>query len=201
MKVTILGSGPSYGMPSLTRGFGDCDPNNPKNIRFRSAVLLSDKGTQILFDTPPEIRLQLLKVKNRQLDALCYTHLHYDHIGGADDVNKMVKDQTRELEVYAQKPDLDYFKNHQSYIFNDSYYHLHQIRFYKPFKVNHLSVLPIKQYHDELLSVGYRIGDFAYSTDLNKMDAKGWEALSGINTWVLGGASHKKNKKYVCSVI
>ena len=197
MKITILGSGPSYGMPSLTRGFGDCDANNPKNIRFRSSILLSDKDTQVLFDTPPEIRLQLLGVKNRKLDALCYTHLHYDHTGGADDVNKMIQDQGRELDVYAQKQDMDYFKQHQAYIFKDKYYHLHQIQFYKSFNVNHLSVLPIKQYHDDILSVGYRIGNLAYSTDVRKMDKRAWQALEGIETWILGGVACKENKKHV----
>jgi phosphoribosyl 1,2-cyclic phosphate phosphodiesterase len=198
MQVKILGCGPSYGMPSLTRGFGECDPKNPKNVRFRSSLLISDKGTQILIDTPPEIRLQLLGVKNRKLDALLYTHLHYDHTGGAEDVNKMVMDQGRTLDVYASQQDLDYFKNHQAYIFKDSYYHLHKIQMYKEFKVNHLSVLPIKQYHDDLISVGYRIGDFAYSTDLKKMDPKGFVALEGIHTWVLGGWTHKENKKHMC---
>ena len=197
MKVRILGCGPSYGMPSLTRGFGECDPKNPKNIRFRSSLLISDKGTQILIDTPPEIRLQLLNVKNRKLDALFYTHLHYDHTGGADDVNKMVMDQGRHLDVYASQQDLDYFKNHQAYIFKDGYYHLHKIQMFKEFQVNHLTVLPIKQYHDDLISVGYRIGNFAYSTDLKRMDKKGFDALQGIHTWVLGGWTHKENKKHI----
>ncbi len=197
MKITILGSGPSYGLPSLTRGFGDCDPDNPKNIRYRSALLVSDKGTQVLFDTPPEIRLQLLGVKNRQLDALCYTHYHYDHTGGADDINKMVQDQNRELDVYAQKQDMNYFIKYQPYVFKDTYYHLHEIKFYKEFKVNHMSVLPIQQHHDDIFSVGYRIGNFAYSTDLRKMDKRAWNALEGIETWILGGVVHRESKKHV----
>ena len=82
MKVKILGCGPSYGVPSLSRGFGLCDPKNPKNVRFRSSVLIEDNDTNILIDSGPEIRIQLLRVGSPKLDAVLYTHEHYDHMGG-----------------------------------------------------------------------------------------------------------------------
>ena len=67
MKVTILGCGASYGVPSLHKGFGLCNPKNPKNIRFRSSILIEEKGQNILVDTPPEIRLELLHSKIKKI--------------------------------------------------------------------------------------------------------------------------------------
>ena len=91
MKIRILGCGPSYGMPSLTRGFGYADPKEAKNIRTRSAILVEEQGMGILFDTGPEIREQLLKAASPQIQAICYTHAHYDHMWGAEDLRILAK--------------------------------------------------------------------------------------------------------------
>ena len=189
MKITILGCGASYGVPSLLKGFGKCDPSNPKNTRFRCSILIEEQGQNILVDTPPEIRLELLRSKIKKIDALLYTHCHYDHMAGAEDVRNFTYKQGKILDIYGTKHDLNTFKNQMKFVFrkqkNAASITLNPIKMYIPFEVNGISVLPIKQYHGSINSVGYRIGSFAYSTDVKSMDKKGFELLTGIDTWIL----------------
>ena len=189
MKVTILGCGASYGVPSLLKGFGKCDPQNPKNTRLRSSILIEEQGHTLLIDTPPEIRLELLRTKVKKIDALLYTHCHYDHIAGAEDVRNYTSQKNQVLDIYGTRHDLSAFKKEMSFIFNNPVpptdLALHPLRFYTPFTIKGIGIIPIKQYHGLIFSVGYRIGKFAYSTDVKSMDQKGFELLKGIDTWVV----------------
>ncbi len=201
MKVTILGCGPSYGMPSLTRGFGPSDPNNPKNVRTRSAILLTDKDLGILFDTGPEIREQLLRCGEvPQIQAVCYTHLHYDHMGGAEDIRNLAKERQQIMDVYGTQKDITALRRQMPYVFDPSHQQtmkLHHIKPYKPFKIKHLEIMPIFQFHGENNSLGYRIGDFAYCTDVKKFEPEGWKLLKGVKVWVLGCVTLDKNPKHI----
>ena len=201
MKVTILGCGASYGVPSLHGGFGACNPKNPKNIRFRSAILIEEQGQNILVDTPPEIRLELLRSKIKKVDALLYTHSHYDHMAGAEDIRSFTHKQGKIMDIYGTKYDLKNFKGQMKFVFrkpqNVVSVRLNPIKVYEPFLVNGISVLPIKQYHGSINSVGYRIGNFAYSTDVKVMDKKGFELLKGIDTWVLECTTDKETSGHV----
>ena len=201
MKVTILGCGASYGVPSLLKGFGKCDPKNPKNIRYRSSILIEEREQSILIDTPPEIRLELLRAKVKKIDALLYTHCHYDHMAGAEDVRFFSYKQGKALDIYGTKYDLKNFKNQMKFIFrkpkNAVSVILNPIKLYFPFMVKGISVLPIKQYHGSINSVGYRIGNFAYSTDVKSMDKKGFELLKGIDTWILECTTDKETSGHV----
>ncbi len=198
MKITVLGCGPSYGMPSLTRGFGDCDPNNPKNIRTRSSVLIQSKKLNLLIDTSPDIKKQLMRQGAPHLNALLYTHIHYDHCGGAEDVHKFISDKNEILDVYATQKDIKILLDKFDYVFkNGQNFRFHPIKMYHPFQIGHLCITPVYQKHGKGTSVGYRIGDFAYSTDVKSMTDKGWDVLAGIHTWLLGCPSPKENKKHV----
>lgn len=203
MKVRILGCGPSYGVPSLSRGYGDCNPNNPKNKRTRTAILLMTEQGNIVFDTGPEIRQQLIEAGTPKLDALFYTHSHYDHMGGAEDVRKALwsADSNAPLPVYLTHTDEREFRNLVYFAFrpiaDKTLFDIRIVKPYQEFEINGLKVLPIKQYHDENISIGYRIGDFAYSTDVKKMDEEGFEALKGIKTWILGVTTPSENPKHI----
>ena len=201
MKVIILGCGASYGVPSLVKGFGLCNPQNPKNIRYRSSILIEEQGKNILIDTPPEIRLELLRANIKKIDALLYTHCHYDHMAGAEDVRNLTCKQDQILDIYATKKDLSVFKNQMKFVFrkqkNAASISLNPIKIYKPFDVKGISILPIKQYHGSITSVGYRIGNFAYSTDVKYMDKKGFDLLKGIDTWVLECTTNKETSGHV----
>ena len=201
MKVTILGCGASYGVPSLFKGFVNCDPKNPKNTRFRSSILVEEQGKNILIDTPPEIRLELLRAKVKKVDALLYTHCHYDHMAGAEDVRNFTSKQNRVLPIYGTRYDLKTFKDQMKFVFrkpkNFQTVQLNPIKVYTPFSVGKISILPIKQYHGSINSVGYRIGNFAYSTDVKYMDKKGLELLKVIETWILECTTNKETPVHV----
>ena len=203
MKVKILGCGPSNGVPSLSRGFGACDASNPKNIRTRSSVLITtDDNLNILIDTDPEIRTQLLNAGNPAIDAIFYTHIHYDHTGGANDISAYLLDQNKNIPVYLTKETAFYFKAQLAYLFDNDKapFTLHIIEPHKPFLFKNTLITPIQQYHGNLISIGYRIGDFAYSTDVKSMDDIGFELLKGIKTWVLGVVSSQPSTKQTASL-
>ncbi|MBQ4471878.1 MAG: MBL fold metallo-hydrolase [Alphaproteobacteria bacterium] len=200
MKVTILGCGPSYGMPSLTRGFGPSDPNEPKNVRTRSDILIEDKGVGILIDTGPEIREQLLRAGTPKIHAILYTHAHYDHMGGAQDLRNVAIEKNEVLDIYGTPKDMLALRRQMPYVFEPSHQKtlsLHYIKPYKSFKIKHLEIIPIFQHHGESSSIGYRIGDFAYCTDVKKIDPEGWKLLKGVKTWVLGCVTTRVNAKHV----
>ncbi len=191
MRVKILGCGPSFGVPSLSRGFGECDPINPKNRRMRSSILVQDKGVSVLIDSGPEIRLQLLGAGRPDLDAVLYTHSHYDHMGGADDLRAALNENQETLPVYLSEADTAHFKNLLDYMFQPHtkgkvVFDVHTIQPFKPFRVGDLEILPILQQHGSGDSMGYRIGDFAYSTDVADMDEDSFTALKGVKVWLLG---------------
>ncbi len=191
MKIKILGCGPSFGVPSLSRGFGDCDPINPKNRRMRSSILIQDKDTTILVDSGPEIRLQLLDAGRPDLDGVLYTHAHYDHMGGADDLRAMLGENKQTLPVYLAKQDEAHFKELLQYMFrahtqNMPTFDVRTVKPWEPFQIGKVTVLPILQHHGAGMSMGYRIGDFAYSTDVGELDEAAFQALQGIKVWILG---------------
>ena len=200
MKITILGCGPSYGMPSLTRGFGPADPKEPKNVRTRSAILIEDKGVHILIDTGPEIREQLWRAGAPTIDAIIYTHAHYDHMGGAQDLRNVAIERGEIIDVYGTQKDMLALRHQMPYVFEPSHQktlNLHYIKPYKSFKIKHLEITPIFQHHGESSSIGYRIGKFAYCTDVKEIDPEGWKILKGVKTWILGCVTTNENPKHV----
>lgn len=196
MKVTILGSGASYGIPSIARGYGDCDPTTPENNRTRCGLLIQTDKSTVLFDTGPEIRLQLVRAGIKKIDAVVYTHSHQDHMAGAGDLVSLLKEKP--LPVYISRYHQDKFKGLVPYLLNPCGLKIQTIEEYKPFKINELEIIPILQNHGEDWSMGFRIGKFAYSTDVLKMEAKGFDLLRGIKTWVLGVTTPEPNMKHVC---
>lgn len=202
MKIKILGCGPSFGVPSLNRGFGLCDPMNPKNFRLRSSLLIQENNTNILIDSGPEVRLQLLNAGHPKLDAVLYTHNHYDHMGGADDLRSALGENNERLPVYLSENDVPHFKNILDYMFNSNnqghnVFDIHTIHPYIPFEINEINILPIPQKHGKGASMGYRIGDIAYSTDVFEMEEAGFQALQGIKVWILGVVTSLPNDKHL----
>ncbi|MDR2902372.1 MAG: MBL fold metallo-hydrolase, partial [Lactobacillales bacterium] len=183
LKITILGCGASYGVPTLLRGFGDCDPKNPKNTRLRTSILIQSSWGNILVDTGPDIRQQLLKAGNPKIDAVLFTHLHYDHTGGLNEMVRITdiyekEEDKRTIPLYIYKEDVDSFIAPRSYLFGQgSSFEIKPFDMYIPFEINGLKIIPLLQYHGRSFSTGFRIGNFAYSTDVKKMDPRGFDLL------------------------
>ena len=201
MKLRILGCGPSYGVPSLVRGYGLCDPQNEKNTRTRTSMMLMTEQGNIVFDTGPEIREQLIQAGRPDIAAIVYTHSHYDHIGGAEDLRKGFADVKDHLDVYMSAEDEKYFKDLLYFSFppyaKDSFFKIHRIQPFEEFEILGVKILLIQQYHGDSQSMGYRIGDFAYSTDVKNMTEEGFQALKGVHTWIMGVTTPVENNKHI----
>ena len=124
-------------------------------------------------------------------------------MGGAEDLRKALgnTDCPQPLPVYLTYADEREFRNLLYFAFkpiaDNPLFDIRNIKPYQEFDINVLKIMPIKQYHDASISIGYRIGDFAYSTDVKKMDEEGFEALKGIKTWILGVTTPSENPKHI----
>ena len=121
MKVTILGSGSSGGVPLIGNYWGECDPKNIKNIRTRVSVLVTlNSGKNIIIDTSPDLRMQSINNNIKKLDAVLWTHAHADHANGIDDLRQFLWTRQEELPVYASKNTMKALKSRFDYVFSKS---------------------------------------------------------------------------------
>lgn len=211
MEITILGCGPSYGIPTARFGFGDCNPNNPKNIRSRTGLLISENGTDILIDTPPELRQQLYSSNIQKVDAVIWTHMHSDHLMGIDDVRIYtrntigVKEEVIPLPVYIHEKDWAEFQQRFPFYLKPFAYLNQPVAPFTPhlinagqfFSVNGVEFLPILQNHGNCESLGFQLKNFAYNTDLTDFVDFDIENLKGIDLWILDCVTTRFNNKHI----
>jgi len=198
MKLTILGCGAASGLPMIGVGWGDCDPANPRNRRLRASVLVQARGKNLLVDTSPDMRQQLLGTGTTRLDGIIFTHTHADHTHGIDEVRQFNRFQKSAIDAWATRPDLDYLINKFDYIFDLIENNLKGLTFYKPqlvtrelhwgqiAQISGVPVLPFGQDHGFSMTTGLRFGPIAYSTDVVRLDEAAFEALKGVRVWVIG---------------
>lgn len=191
--VTILGCGTSGGVPSLHKGWGNANPNNPKNHRKRASIAIRTPDSHILIDMGSDLREQLLSYENTDFDAILCTHEHADHIHGIDDLRWVCEKHNRAFPVYAMQRTLDALKNRFEYVFSPlpqdatSYFKpvLEPVVIKGDFCINNTKIIPIHQHHGSITSLGFRLGDFAYCTDVVDFDDSEFEKLQGIKVWVV----------------
>jgi len=194
MRVTMLGSGPSWGVPRIGGDWGQCDPANPKNRRRRVSVLVEEGGSVLLVDTSPDLREQLLDAKANQIDAVLFTHSHADHTHGIDDLRSINRMMGKPLPIYASAETLGELRARFRYIFAPTDPEV-RTAFYKPsvepheisgpFRAAGIPVVPFVQDHGFSKTLGFRFGRFAYSTDVFELDETAFAALAGIEIWIV----------------
>lgn len=191
MKVTILGCGPAGGVPSVSGGWGKCDPANPRNRRRRPSLLAEQGGTTILIDTSPDLRDQLLDAGAGRLDAVLFTHAHADHLHGIDDLREVNRVLQAPLPVHATAEVLQTIAERFAYVFKpleSPYYYkpvLQPVEITGPFCIGGISVVPFVQDHGNCTSLGFRLGDVAYSTDVTRLDEDVFQTLAGVRLWIV----------------
>lgn len=207
MKVSILGSGSSGGVPVVGVGWGACDPDNRKNRRTRPCVLLEVAGKTYLFDTSPDLRQQLLSADIRHLDGVFFTHAHADHLNGLDDLRGINRAMHAPLDIYCDQQTLKAIKDRFNYALTPlaegaSHY-------YKPvlvptticagetFRIDEIDITVFDQDHGFSRTLGYRIGNFGYSTDLVNLPEAGFEVLAGVHTWIIGSFTNHAHGTHV----
>lgn len=198
MKITVLGSGGSGGVPlpgSEPGGiWGNADPANPKNRRMRVSVLVETQGKTLLIDTSPDLREQALRFGILRLDAVLYTHAHADHTHGLDELRAFAFSQKEPVPAYMSEETRQLLTLRFDYAFVSSRPQqrlypaiMEDLSFeaYAPFDAAGVPVTAFPQDHGNVTSWGFRIGDFAYSTDAVGLDDKAFETLSGVKLWIV----------------
>jgi phosphoribosyl 1,2-cyclic phosphate phosphodiesterase len=201
LAVTILGCGSSGGVPRVGQGWGACDPANPKNRRRRCSILVTQKSadggtTQVLIDTSPDLREQLIDSGVKSLDAILLTHRHADHTHGIDDVRPLVLMAKRRIDLYMDAETSSVVRYRFSYIFEtpqDSLYPplLNEKRLVSDETCTidgaggPLVFLPIRFEHGDIDALGFRFGNIAYSPDLNAIPPASRGLLEGLDLWIV----------------
>lgn len=196
MRVTILGCGGSDGVPMLggPDGRGDwglCDPADPKNRRTRASIHIAAGDVGLVIDTAPDLRAQLLANGIGRVTHVAYTHDHADHTHGINELRRLVRFGSGRMPVYADADTLQRMRRRFGYAFEQppgSPYapilEAHEID--GPFRVGELAVMPFPQEHGfEQSTLGFRIGDFAYSTDVIGFSDDAFKVLEGIRVWIV----------------
>ena len=201
-----MGSGPSSGIPALSEGWGACDPENPRNRRLRPSILIENGATTVLVDTSPDLRQQLLNAGTNLLDAVLYTHCHADHLHGIDDLRGVNKAMNAPLRVFADAQTRDHIHQRFQYVTTpldpgaDFYYKpvldITEISPGESFSVGGMEIQSFDQDHGYMHTLGYRMGDFAYSTDLLGLPEESFRALEGVQTWIVGVFSWQPHKTH-----
>jgi phosphoribosyl 1,2-cyclic phosphate phosphodiesterase len=195
MKVTVLGCGSSPGVPLIGGDWGICDPAEPRNRRTRPSILIETDGKRVLVDTGPDLRQQLLSVGVGAVDAIVYTHHHADHTHGIDELRTLYWNRGHTpVPVYAEKRTLEVLNKRFSYLMpggerNEEFYKVivepHEIEPFRDFEAGGVGFRPFRQDHVSCLTLGLRVGDFAYSTDVKYLPEESFEAIAGIKAWIL----------------
>jgi phosphoribosyl 1,2-cyclic phosphate phosphodiesterase len=185
MKITVLGSGTSQGIPVIACDCEVCLSTNPKDNRLRSSILISIADKNFVVDTGPDFRQQMLRAKVQHLNAIIFTHQHKDHVAGMDDVRAFNFKQKRDMEVYCTTEVETALKKEFSYVFNDNPYPgIPRVNINiidnQEFPIEGVSFLPVEVMHYLMPVLGYRIGDFAYITDAKTVAKKEKEKLKGV---------------------
>jgi len=198
MKVTFLGSGTSQGVPVIACNCVVCKSTNPKNKRLRSSVLIETDNEVLTIDAGPDFRQQMLREKTQKLDAILITHGHKDHVGGMDDIRAFNYIQRKAMPVWANEFASNSIRTEFSYAFADDKYpgvpnfDLHLITD-KDFYVGKTRITPIPLLHLHLIVHGFRIGDFTYITDTNKIPHESLELIKGTKVLVINALRKEKH--------
>jgi phosphoribosyl 1,2-cyclic phosphate phosphodiesterase len=192
MKVTMLGCGPSTGIPAIGPDWGACDPSDPRNRRRRASVLIECRGKTVLIDTSPDMREQLLAANAGWLDAVIMTHAHADHLHGLDDLRSVNRRMGQAIPLYADPKTLAEIEQRFAYalapVGPGGFYFKPTVvphRIDGPFEAASLRVVPFSQDHGFSRTLGFRIGAFGYSTDVTELDDAAFAALAGIELWIV----------------
>jgi len=214
MRVTVLGSGTSHGVPAIGCDCAVCTSTDPRDRRTRPSILIetapaANGGASytrdvraILVDTSTDLRAQALALNVRRVDSILFTHTHADHVFGLDDVRRFNQMQKAPIPCYADPHTADNLRRIFSYIFQQPAQRgggLPQISLFHiagPFSLGDLEIVPVRVLHGRLPVLGFRIGTFAYLTDCNHIPDESWPLLAGVRTLILDALRHRPHSTH-----
>jgi phosphoribosyl 1,2-cyclic phosphate phosphodiesterase len=190
LHIQFLGTGTSTGIPMIGCDCTVCTSKNPKDNRLRSSILVQSSKTSLIVDTTPDFRYQMLRTHTRRLDAVLFTHPHKDHMAGLDDIRAFNFFSQKAMDIYANSLTEEAVKRDFYYAFADKKYpgvpELNLITIDEnPFVIGDIPVQPILVYHHKMPVFGFRLGDFTYITDANRIDEDQKALIRGSKVLVL----------------
>lgn len=190
MKLTFLGTGTSTGVPQLRCNCTTCTSTDPRDKRLRASALVEVDGRRLLIDCGPDFREQMLRTGSPDLNAVLLTHIHYDHVGGIDDLRPWCRDG-RHFPIYCTVDVEQNLRQRLPYCFAEHPYpgvpafSMERIDPHKPFAVDGIEITPLPVMHYRLPIVGFRIGPLAYITDAKTVPESTMSLLRGVDTLVV----------------
>jgi phosphoribosyl 1,2-cyclic phosphate phosphodiesterase len=212
LKVTVLGSGTSTGVPAIACDCAVCRSPDPRDRRTRPSILLELDATpqspfagavrSILVDTSTDLREQALRNDIRRVDAILFTHSHADHVFGLDDVRRFNQIQKSAIPCYADAETLGSVRRMFSYVFEPPRQQgggLPQLSLFRiagAFTLGGVEIVPVPVFHGRLPVLGFRIGSFAYLTDCNRIPDESFALLDGVRTVILDALRHRPHSTH-----
>ncbi len=201
MKIRFLGTGPSLGVPVPTCHCRTCSSNDPKDKRLRSSIYIETDDLGFIIDCGPDFRQQVLRYDIEHIDFLLLTHKHNDHIGGLDDVRPFNYQQKGVMKIYGNEETLEDVKSRFYYSFQENPYpgapkfELIKVLKNHPFHISGIKVIPIEVLHGSMKVFGYRIGDFAYLTDVKFIAEDQIGLVKGVKILVINALRPDRKHK------
>ncbi|HEV3062972.1 MAG TPA: MBL fold metallo-hydrolase [Vicinamibacterales bacterium] len=212
MRITVLGSGTSHGVPSIGCDCAVCRSTDPRDRRTRPSILIEPDVVSgpaaaqlvrsILVDTSTDLRAQALTHDIRRVDAILFTHTHADHVFGLDDVRRFNQMQRGAIPCYADARAVVELRRTFSYIFEPPQQQgggLPQLSLFQiggTFTLGSVDIVPVPLLHGALPILGFRIGAFAYLTDCNHIPDASWPLLDGVRTVIVDALRHRRHSTH-----
>ncbi len=198
MKITILGSGTSQGVPVIACECDVCASSDSKDKRLRSSVMIETGGENFVIDSGPDFRQQMLREQVKSLRAVLFTHEHKDHIAGLDDVRAFNHREVRDMEIFCSESVEFALRREFHYAFSENRYpgipslNLNRIT-NQEFELNNgVKVMPIQVMHYKMPVFGFRIGDFTYITDAKTISPEERDKVRGSKILIVN-ALHRSD--------
>jgi phosphoribosyl 1,2-cyclic phosphate phosphodiesterase len=190
IKITFLGTGTSAGIPMVGCNCMVCTSTDNKDKRLRSSILVQSSTTSVVIDTTPDFRYQMLRANVQKLDAALFTHPHKDHIGGLDDIRAYNFTQKKVMPLYVNTLTKKGIMHDFHYAFSgEDYPGLPQLEFHnidnEVFSIGDIVFTPIKVWHHKMPVLGFRIKDFVYITDANRIEPHELEKCMDASYFVI----------------
>ncbi len=190
IKVTFLGTGTSQGIPVIACNCLVCKSQNPKDNRTRTSIMISVGDKNIVVDTGPDFRLQMLRENVQNLEAVLFTHEHKDHISGLDDIRAFNYVSQSPMNIFTTDAVFAALQREFHYVFDGTNYPgipQVNVNFFKdePFDLLGEKIIPVEVMHYKLPVTAFRIRNFTYITDANFIDEKNLEKIYGTEILVI----------------
>ncbi len=190
MRITVLGTGTSQGVPVITCKCEVCLSSNPKDNRLRSSVMIEVDNINLVIDTGPDFRQQMLRERVEKVDAFLFTHHHKDHVAGMDDIRAFNYRWKKDMQLYCTKATEEALKKEFPYVFTEvKYPGVPEVRINiiknEPFKIQDTTIIPIEAQHYIMPVLGFRIKGFVYLTDVSEIKETEKEKMKGADLIIL----------------